>query len=282
MASLLPGSAVPPAGPMQQQSTTFSYSLQPQASLPGAEQQAKNSQAGPPSVGKGPESIKSAPTTTAAPVTAKALPAAAVSKHASKSKHKPEMAHIAKAPVSMASSAPHQSISMPHSAAATATGSKSSLRDYRRPKSAAIDASKVIPAAANNNMRQVPPPFAAKPLPSVTSTATSSIYSHLPKGLTITEISRPTTATAKAPAKPIVPSVTMTALGQPSLGPIPRLHMLPLASTSSSTGGGHPGLPNGLLRMATAFQPPSAAQQQQQTPPKLATKVLLLFIQLYS
>ncbi len=127
-------------------------------------------------------------------------------------------------------------------------------------------------------------------------TAAESLYHHLPKGLTITEIQHSTASNNKSMSRPPppVPKVTVTAKNVASTAcaptstvngvgrmpminipkpPTKRLPSLPQhqprSITPTASGGGHPGLPNGLLKMATA-----AASSVQMPVRQVTTKVV--------
>ncbi|TRY78802.1 hypothetical protein TCAL_15320 [Tigriopus californicus] len=137
----------------------------------------------------------------------------------------------------------------------------------------------------------------------------TAIYQHLPKGLTITEIDRSRSLSSKSSVKgskiTTVPSNSETLTATTSQNPSAtsassvfstsssstaslmtaphsnghRFHLMPVINIPDPhknrrppppTSTGHPGLPNGLLRMAHT----SLQQQSQPPPPKIATKVV--------
>ena len=179
---------------------------------------------------------------------------------------------------------------------------KSALRDYRKPKPPSAMPTTLM--SHHEAMSLSNKKVSSKSSPSVLPPG--SIYQHLPRGLTITEIDKRkqqqkantfTSATKPQqhiPLQNLRPSLAATSTSNANTLQFVPVHSIP-SSTSSpkrnlgpmlkngdsgsrilgtgSPSGGHPGLPNGLLRMATT----SLQQQQHQpavAPPKVATKVV--------
>merc|ERR1719210_1204144 len=126
---------------------------------------------------------------------------------------------------------------------------------------------------------------------------TMSMYPHLPRGLTITETSAMKRAPFPAPILPTSKEHKQTSSTSPATSksphssrnvtlPVLNIPTSPLSSRRYKGGGGgggsgdpsppststgHPGMPNGLLRMANMQQQSSNPAQP---PPKIATKIV--------